>query len=179
MYADNLLLFGKADPHNSTIIRNMLDTFSAASRLDVNFEKSAIILPPNCQHADNFCTILNIPHSSCITYLGIPLSPYNPKIADFSKLMEVVNHKLAGWKAKALSFAGRLQFLRFTIWNSIVYWIRGSIIPKIIIKQIEKICAKFLYFGDTSACKLHLISWKNTCKPKAFGGLGIPSIYYV
>ncbi|KAL0928596.1 hypothetical protein M5K25_000499 [Dendrobium thyrsiflorum] len=44
---------------------------------------------------------------------------------------------------------------------------------------MARFCAKFLYFCDTTARKLHLISWKNTCKPKVFGGLGIPSLYSV
>ncbi|PKU87188.1 Putative ribonuclease H protein [Dendrobium catenatum] len=179
MYADDLLLFGRADTHNCGIIRKLLDKFSAASGLEINFKKSSIILPANYHYADNISYIFNIPHTSCINYLGIPLSPYNPKISDFACLTETINHKLAGWKAKSLSFADRLQFLRFTIWNSIAYWICGSIIPKTIIKKIEKHCAKFLYFGETDSHKLQLISWRNTCKPKIFGGLGIPSLHAV
>ncbi|KAI0519609.1 hypothetical protein KFK09_007060 [Dendrobium nobile] len=180
MYADDLLIFGKADIHNCENLCQLIETFSMATSLEINYGKSSLLLSKNCQNPNVISSILKIPcTSTSIAYLGIPISPNNPKLPDFSKLMETITHKLFGWKAKALSFAGRLQFLRFTIWKTIAYWIRGSIIPKTITKQIEKQCAKFLYFGDTTARKMHLISWKNTCKPKVYGGLGLPSLHSV
>ncbi|XP_020695245.1 uncharacterized protein LOC110108792 [Dendrobium catenatum] len=143
LYANDLILFGKADLPNCEKITKTLKDFSIASGLHINYEKS-------CD-------------------------------SQFSVLLESIIKKLSGWKAKALSFAGRLQFLRYTIWNSIAYWIRGSIIPKTFIKQIDRLCAKFLYFGDSSAKKfsakkLHLIAWRNTCLPKEKGGIGLPSL---
>ncbi|KAL0909811.1 hypothetical protein M5K25_020709 [Dendrobium thyrsiflorum] len=71
---------------------------------------------------------------------------------------------------------GRLQFIKFTITNTVVYWMRGALIPKTIIKAIGKICAKFLYFGGDQSKRLHLISWNKTCKPLDKGGLGIASL---
>ncbi|KAI0496707.1 hypothetical protein KFK09_023031 [Dendrobium nobile] len=177
LYADDLIIFGKAEVDNCIKLSNILKEFSRATGLHVNFGKSSVILPPNCINSEDLCSALNIPAaSSFMTYLGIPLSPFHPKISCFSKLMESIIKKLSGWKAKALSFAGILQFLRYTIWNTIAYWIRGSIIPKTILKQIDRLCAKFLFFGDLNKKKLHLISWKKTCKPKEFGGIGLPSL---
>ncbi|KAL0921444.1 hypothetical protein M5K25_008516 [Dendrobium thyrsiflorum] len=70
-----------------------------------------------------------------------------------------------------------LQYLKFTILNSIAYWIRGSILPKTVIKHIRRLSSKFLFFGDTSVTKkLHLVAWKTVCRPKALGGLGLPDI---
>ncbi|KAL0926686.1 hypothetical protein M5K25_002930 [Dendrobium thyrsiflorum] len=91
---------------------------------------------------------------------------------------------LSGWKAKLLSFAGKVQFIRYTITNIIVYWLRGALIPKTIIKTIGKNCSNFLYFsgGGSQGKRLHLISWSNTCKPVSKGGLGIaylPAIRFV
>ncbi|KAL0904099.1 hypothetical protein M5K25_026171 [Dendrobium thyrsiflorum] len=71
---------------------------------------------------------------------------------------------------------GRLQYLKYTVWNTIAYWIRGAIIPQTCLNKIGKICAKFLYFGDTNGKKLHLVSWNNTSRPKILGGLGIPNL---
>ncbi|KAL0920981.1 hypothetical protein M5K25_008004 [Dendrobium thyrsiflorum] len=53
---------------------------------------------------------------------------------------------------------------------------RGAVLPQSCLKQIGKMCAKFLYFGDSNVRKLHLISWNNTCKSKILGGLGIPNL---
>ncbi|KAL0914850.1 hypothetical protein M5K25_015234 [Dendrobium thyrsiflorum] len=56
------------------------------------------------------------------------------------------------------------------------YWIRGSILLKTCLKYIENLTARFLFHGEISARKMHIISWKDTCKPRHFGGLGIPSL---
>ncbi|XP_020680432.2 uncharacterized protein LOC110098065 [Dendrobium catenatum] len=63
---------------------------------------------------------------------------------------------------------GRIKFLRFTIANTLAYWIRGSIIPKTCIKLIDRLCARFLYHGTTVGKKLHLVAWKNTYLPTCF-----------
>ncbi|KAL0918946.1 hypothetical protein M5K25_010996 [Dendrobium thyrsiflorum] len=70
---------------------------------------------------------------------------------------------------------GRTQFIKYTITNTIAYWIRGSCIPKSVIKIISKLSAKFLHLGGSQQRKLHLIPWVKFCKPKAKGGLGIVS----
>ncbi|KAL0924452.1 hypothetical protein M5K25_005283 [Dendrobium thyrsiflorum] len=70
---------------------------------------------------------------------------------------------------------GRTQYIKYTITNTIAYWIRGSCIPKSIIKIISKLSAKFLHLGGSQLRKLHLIPWMKFCKPKAKGGLGIVS----
>ncbi|KAL0924141.1 hypothetical protein M5K25_004949 [Dendrobium thyrsiflorum] len=67
------------------------------------------------------------------------------------------------------------QYIKFTIANTVAYWIRGMILPKAVIKTLGKICSKFLYFGNMEAKKVHLISWANTTRPTNKGGLGIPS----
>lgn len=96
--------------------------------------------------------------------------------SDFQPLMNNISNHLAGWKARLLSFAGHFQFLKYTVCNTIAYWIRGAINPKTCLKILSRICAEFLFFGDLEARKLHLIAWNHTCKPKKNGGLGIPNL---
>ncbi|KAI0510887.1 hypothetical protein KFK09_011497 [Dendrobium nobile] len=71
---------------------------------------------------------------------------------------------------------GRVQFLKFTISNTIAYWIRGSIIPKSCCATINKLCSRFLFHTNLLERKLHLIAWSKVTLPKLYGGLGIPSI---
>ncbi|PKU78488.1 Putative ribonuclease H protein [Dendrobium catenatum] len=176
-FIDDVLVFGKANVNNCNTLTNLLSKFASSSGLVVNTHKSTLIMHPNTPNSNDICAALNIPQSHTkITYLGIPISIKKPSIIDFSPLIDVISNKLSGWKAMLLSFVGRLQFLRYTIWNTIAYWIRGAIIPKSCCKQIDKLASRFLYSGDANAKKLHLISWRNTCKPKVAGGLGLPSL---
>ncbi|KAL0908947.1 hypothetical protein M5K25_023462 [Dendrobium thyrsiflorum] len=139
--------------------------------------KTAVFSGSSSSAPDAICNALSISKaSSSIIYLGIPISTKRNCVADFSPLMENISKKLNGWKAHLLSFAGRIQYLKFTIQNTIAYWIRGSILPKTIIKNIRKLSTRFLFFGDTSTNKkLSMISWDKVFRPKASGGLGIPS----
>ncbi|KAL0914872.1 hypothetical protein M5K25_015257 [Dendrobium thyrsiflorum] len=108
---------------------------------------------------------------------GLPISLKKLNMADVKPLILNISEKLAGWKARLLSLAGRFQFLKFTVWNTIAYWIRGAVLPKACFKIINRLCAKFLFFGNSEAKKLHLIAWKRTCKPKHLGGLGLPNLH--
>ncbi|KAL0908009.1 hypothetical protein M5K25_022470 [Dendrobium thyrsiflorum] len=161
----------------SMLVQDHLSTFANASGLVVNYEKSSLLTPNTGPNYANVCSALSINNTSnTITYIGIPISDKCLKIADFMPLVEKITRTLSGWKAGLLSFAARLQFIRYTILNSIAYWIRGAIIPKTVLKVIRKLSSKFLFFGDTdSSHKLHMISWGMVCLPKQCGGLGLHS----
>ena len=45
--------------------------------------------------------------------------------------------------------------------------------PKLVIKHIMNIQRKFIWGGDDNHKKWPLVDWKNVCKPKEVGGLGL------
>ncbi|KAI0522507.1 hypothetical protein KFK09_004886 [Dendrobium nobile] len=177
LYADDLLVFGEASLNNCRHLKHIINRFSNASGLHMNLDKNSIMLPKHFVNVDMICRALSLVPKDITIYLGIPISFKRLKISDFSPLMEEITKKLSGWNANLLSLAGRLQYLKFTMLNSIAYWIRGAILPKAVMKFFRKTASKFLFFGDISATnKLHLVAWDTVCKPKDKGGLGIPSI---
>ncbi|KAI0493618.1 hypothetical protein KFK09_023737 [Dendrobium nobile] len=177
LYADDLLVFAKANQDNAHCLNTILSSFASFSGLRVNSSKSKILFSKNSYLDQDISNILNIPISTApIKYLGIPIFTRKLKICDFQPLIHKISVSLDSWKARTLSMAGRLQFLNYTINNIILYWVRGTLIPKACIKKIKSLCSRFLYYGDINKRKLHMISWKETCKPKIYGGLGIPSI---
>ncbi|PKU64084.1 Putative ribonuclease H protein [Dendrobium catenatum] len=178
LYADDVLVFGEASSHNCHKLASILRDFGNSTGLYVNFDKSAIMFPKHQRNQHDICQILSIHNiTTKITYLGIPLSFHRLKVEDFLPFMDCINNKMNGWKANLLSFAGRLQYLKFTIQNTISYWIRGSILPKSVCKYFKKVSSRFLFFCDSSQSKkLHMISWDTICRPKHKGGLGVHSI---
>ncbi|PKU78543.1 Putative ribonuclease H protein [Dendrobium catenatum] len=177
MFADDLLVFSTATTTNAHAINSILKDFAAVSGLTVNPLKSSILLSNNTLVADEICHILNIQQAtSPIKYLGLPIFYRKLRLNDFNPLIQKITSQLEGWKARLLSLAGRVQFIKFTISNTLAYWIRGSIIPKGCCKLISRLCSRFTFFGNIKDRKLATISWSKTCCPKIFGGLGIPSI---
>ncbi|XP_020674306.1 uncharacterized protein LOC110093681 [Dendrobium catenatum] len=167
LYADDLLILGEATPNNCANLMRILNTFSEASGLHINMDKSSLLLPKHIPNGPNICNSLNLTQKESISYLGIPISFKKLKLFDIAPLTDKIMGKFSGWNAKLLSMAGRLQYLKFTMLNSIAYWIRGAIIPKAVFKIFRKLASKFLLFGDASVGKkLHMISWDNICKPK-------------
>lgn len=93
-----------------------------------------------------------------ITYLGLLISTKKLHAVDYHSVLHKIMKLLDDWKAKLLSFEGRYQLIKFSIWNYISYWLRGTSIPKACTKQIEKWCVKFLYHGKQNNHKLCPVS---------------------
>ncbi|XP_020679888.1 uncharacterized protein LOC110097698 [Dendrobium catenatum] len=176
MFVDDLLVFGLASIDNAKNLSDVLLAFGRASGLHVNTKKSSIIFPRNFHLADQISNALGITQvESSIVYLVLPISSSRLKFSHFQPLLSRLSTLLAGWKVKFLSFAGRIQYLKFTIANTIAYWIRGAIIPKACCKLINRMCSRFLFFGNSLEKKLHMVAWKWVARPKIKDGLGLAS----
>lgn len=57
-----------------------------------------------------------------------------------------------------------------------VYLMQITRISKSMCYTIDKCNWGFIWDDMEQKCKVHLISWKEYCKPKSHGGLGIHSI---
>jgi hypothetical protein len=121
---------------------------------------------------DDLCSTIGISKGSLpIRYLGLSLSVHYPKSSHYAALMDSIRRRIDGWIVHSLNFAGRVELIRSVILSSISYGYFTYNLPRSIIKEIERLCANFLWKG-----KLHNISWAKLCTPKKEGGLGIKSI---
>lgn len=82
------------------------------SRLKINIEKSSILLSRNVPKHIKQDVISTLPYTvieSFNRYLGLPLvNGKKHRVGDYQFLIDKMNSKLAGWKARDLSMAGRL-----------------------------------------------------------------------
>jgi hypothetical protein len=88
-YADGTLIILKADENQLLASKKTLQTFSAATGLHINFEKSTFL--PICVDSDHAChlaSILECPASSFPQpYLGLPLSTTKLCTKDFQPMI--------------------------------------------------------------------------------------------
>ena len=106
-------------------------------------------------------------------YVGVPIITDARDKKAFDYLIEKVREKLAGWKAKTLSMAGRCTLISSVSVAMPTHVMQCCLLPSKTCAELDRINRNFLW-GDTSTKKkLHLIKWDSISRPKDEGGLGI------
>ncbi|KAL0300237.1 UNVERIFIED_CONTAM: putative ribonuclease H protein [Sesamum angustifolium] len=154
-FADDLLLFCKAEVASVQVFRRGLDDFAKLSGLHANPQKSQLIL----SRAQKGGQLPSPPLPSAFT--GSPL------------LLKVDSRIRVG--IVQLSFAGRLQLIKSVLMSLDVYWAMAFILPKGVIREVEKRMRNFLWKGN-STVGYPKVAWSSVCRPKEEGGLGIRDI---
>ncbi|XP_023746183.1 uncharacterized protein LOC111894340 [Lactuca sativa] len=109
-------------------------------------------------------------------YLGIPLISTKLFNRDCKGLIDKVKKRVNDWKNKSLSYAGRLQLISVVLASLPVYWASVVLLPKGIIKEVEKIMRNFLWNSGQNCKGVAKVSWNKICKPKIYGGLGLKNL---
>ncbi|KAK4381059.1 putative mitochondrial protein [Sesamum angolense] len=151
-FANDLLLFCKADVASVRIFRHGLDEFAKLSGLHANPQKSQLILsrsaPPMREH---LLAALQFQEGHLpLRYLGLPLLASRLLISDCQPLLLKIDSRIKGWDSIQLSFAGRLQLIKSVLMSLNVYWAMAFILPKGVIRAVEKRMRHFLWKGNSA-----------------------------
>ncbi|KAK8519828.1 hypothetical protein V6N12_003799 [Hibiscus sabdariffa] len=109
-FADDLILYAKADVGQARVIKDILEDFCEHSGHRVSAQKSQVYFSPNTDpdQRDAICATLGFsPTLTLGKYLGVPVIHQRMKAADFDFLLLKLRTKLNGWAAGSLSLAGR------------------------------------------------------------------------
>uniref|UniRef100_A0A2N9FQ21 Reverse transcriptase domain-containing protein n=1 Tax=Fagus sylvatica TaxID=28930 RepID=A0A2N9FQ21_FAGSY len=175
-FADDLILFAKATKKNCIAINRVLEMFCSASGQKVNLAKSKIFLPTYLDHS-RFGFLeselgLKIARSFG-KYLGVPIIVDGRDKRAFDFILEKVRDKLAGWKAKTLSLAGRCTLIQAVTTSIPTHVMQCTMLPGKICTELDKLNRNFLWGDTLEKKKLHLIKWDLVTSPKEEGGLGL------
>ncbi|KAL0439828.1 UNVERIFIED_CONTAM: LINE-1 retrotransposable element O protein [Sesamum latifolium] len=150
-FADDLLLFSRADTASVHIFIQGLTVFVDLSGLHVNPQKSHLILSRSAAvDRDTLLSILDFREGLLpLRYLGLPLLASRLSIADCKPILLKIDSRIKGWDGIMLSFAGQVQLIKSVLTALQVYWAMAFILPKMIIREIEKRLRSFLWKGCT------------------------------
>jgi hypothetical protein len=177
-YANDTILCLEENMDKARNVKFMLYLFEQMSGLKINFDKSEIILIGDdnnlaVQYVDLFnCQVGLFP----MMYLGVPIALGRLHVIDWARLEEKYGKKLDIWQGGALSMAGRTTLINASLVNSTIYHMSMYLLPKTIIKRLDKYMSKFFWQGESLKRKYHLVKWQKVCKSKKKGGLWIKNL---
>ncbi|KAJ1703591.1 hypothetical protein LUZ63_003370 [Rhynchospora breviuscula] len=95
-----------------------------------------------------------------LIYLGLPLTIGKPTRACFQPLLDKIELKLAGWKGKLISRAGRLVLISSVISAIPSYFMSAFLLPSWLIHKIDQYRVRFLWGTNaTGRQNIHLLAW--------------------
>ena len=114
-FTDDLILFGEASSAQASVIKGCLNRFCEASRQKVSFNKSVVHFSKNVnpQLKDDISRELGVSTTDDLgRYLGMPAIHGRVTKRTFQQVLDRINKRLAGWKTKVLSLAGRATLVQ-------------------------------------------------------------------
>ena len=115
-----------------------------------------------------------------IRYLGVPLADRRLRIRDWQPVLEKVETRLGGWRARLLSQGGRLVMLKAVLSAIPTSFMSIFQLPVGVRRRLETVMRGFFWHGPCpeEARGTALVAWEIVCRPVSQGGLGIHSLLH-
>ncbi|XP_057791061.1 uncharacterized protein LOC131008185 [Salvia miltiorrhiza] len=178
LYADDILVFGRATTANARKITHILEFYGSISGQICSMEKSHVYFgdkTPN-RLKRHIINILKFRKGSLpFNYLGVPIFSGRVKASFLRAIHDRIILKFARWKGMQLSMAGRICLAKSVIQSSITHSMMVYRWPRSLIKELDLKCRNFIWTGDVSKRPNCPVRWARVCAIKEEGGLGICS----
>lgn len=177
-YADDTLLFLKNDFQQARHFKWLLACFENLSGMKINYNKSDLLTlgideEENKKYAMLFCCNIG---SFPIKYLGVPLHFTKLKREDIQPVVVKLIKRVAGWRGKLLSIAGKLVLLKSCLATIPIYLLSVIKFPKWAIESINSQMANFIRNDSEGKHKYHLANWPSLTRRREYGGWGTPDL---
>lgn len=175
MFADDLLMFCRGDESSVSLLFQAFSKFSMASGLEANMDKTEVYFG-GVKEEEKGQILDRLPMKLGVIpfkYLGVPLSSKKLTYAQCKPLLEKILAKVKCWTVKFLSYAGRLQLVKSVLFGMQTYWSQIFLLPKKLIKEVQRVCRVFLWTRSTNPSRKAPIAWDQMCLPKSAGGWNI------
>jgi hypothetical protein len=170
LFADDLLIFGRANFSKACCINTCLEKYCRWSSQSINASKSSIRFSNNT----NPLTISSI--FSILTYssnppksfyLGLPIPMGNSKRGAFQFILNKVLGRIDGWRAKTLSQANKLVLLKSVAATIPSYAMSSFLFPTNLCSILDRSFKNFWWgFPPNISKKLSLKAWDSIFLPK-------------
>jgi hypothetical protein len=163
-YADYTLLFLENNIEKASTSKWLLVCFEQMSGMKINYDKSDLLtIGLDDDNANCFAKIFCCKKSDFpIKYLGVSLHFTKLRRQDLQPVIDKIIKRIAGWRGRLLSYAGRLTLLKACLASIPIYLLSLSVIkfPRWAINMINSQMGHFLWNDSVDRRKYHLANWQ-------------------
>ncbi|KAJ0445701.1 putative RNA-directed DNA polymerase [Helianthus annuus] len=178
IYADDVMFLGDWSISNVKNLRRLLRCFYLSSGLKVNLAKYSIYGVGVMEGE-----VLDIAQLLCckqgsfpFKHLGLVVGANMNLARNWKSVIEVFKNRLSIWKAKTLSYGGRITLIK-SVMNALpTYYFSLFKAPNKVLVALDKIRRVFFWSGSEEKAKMNWVAWDRTIAPVDFGGLGFGSL---
>ena len=177
-FADDLMVFVEGSKVSIEGALSVFEDFAKWSGLNVNIEKSTVYMA-GVSVEERSRILMNFPFALGILpvrYLGLPLMNQVMRKHDDLPLVEKIRSKINTWTCKFLSYGGRLQLIKAVLMSIVNFWASVFRRPSKCMKEVEQLCASFLWSGPALKSTGAKVAWRDICKFNSEGGLGLRAL---
>ena len=156
-------------------LKEVLDSYCAASGQKNNLQKSSVFFGKNCQAAVKNVVKTKLCVSNEIlqdTYLGMPTEIARAVSSSFKFLPDRVWKSVNNWSDRPISRAGKEALLKSVSQAVSTYVMSCFQVPMGICDKMKSIIANYWWGFEDGRKKMHWRSWDWLTSPKSLGGLG-------
>jgi hypothetical protein len=178
LFADDSMLFIKANGESTLDGRDTLDAYCRASGQRVNLDKSSILFSKRCPETikQELKLILSVQNESLIEkYLGLPSDVERSINGAFKYLKDRIWKRIEGWIEQCLSGGGKDVLIK-SVAQAITTFSMSSRLPRGLCQHINSLIRNFWWGSKEGKRKTCSVAWEEMTKPKFLGGLGFRDI---
>ncbi|XP_031121175.1 uncharacterized protein LOC116024422 [Ipomoea triloba] len=177
-FADDSLLFFKANVQEAGVIKQCLIEYESMSGQAVNFHKSSVCFSRNTAETvrDEVASVLGVIQAPNFgKYLGLPSFIGKEKRAVFSYVEDKIKQRFSSWNKRLISQAGKEVLLKSVAQSMPTFSMSAFLLPASVCLSIERAMNRY-WWGSGNEKGIHWKAWDRLCVPKKYRGLGFKDL---
>ncbi|XP_019194754.1 PREDICTED: uncharacterized protein LOC109188565 [Ipomoea nil] len=179
-FADDSLLFFKANLQEAMEVKRCLGVYESYSGQAVNFHKSNISFSRNThtEMRDLVSGVLTVSQAEDFgKYLGLPSVVGRNRRAVFAYIEQQLKQRFSSWNKRLLTKAGKEVLLKSVAQAMPTYTMSIYLLPITLCASLERLMNRYWWGNVGNAGNIHWLAWDRMCSPKKFGGMGFKRLH--
>ena len=179
LFADDTLLFFKADSEQAERVKHVLEIYDKGTGQVINPNKCSILFSPICPTSTQECIkgTLQITQATFeAKYLGLLTPDGRMSKGKLKSLQERLAKCLMEWEDNYLSMGGKEIKIKAIAQALPVYIMSVFKVPAGLCEELMRMIRRFWWGAEKGKWKTHWVSWDFMVRPEGKGGMGFKDL---